>query len=352
MRVDLFDFHLPNERIALRPASPRDTARLLVIKDGELEDRRVRDLQELVRPGDLMVLNNTKVFPAELKGTRPPRDPRQGGPVSVQFSLHKKLGPNRWAAFARPARRLKAGDALDFGDGLEAEIEADPNDGEVILAFNASDEALFEAFGNVGAPPLPPYISAKRATDERDWQDYQTVFAQDEGSVAAPTAGLHFTDELLASLKSGGVEFAEVTLHVGAGTFLPMKVDDTDDHKMHAEWGSVSAEVARQIAEAKVEGRRVIAVGTTSLRLLESSARSTGAVEPFEGDTDIFMTPGFDFKTADILMTNFHLPKSTLFMLVSAFAGTDEMHAAYKHAIAEGYRFYSYGDASLIHLKT
>lgn len=352
MRVDLFDFHLPNESIALRPASPRDTARLLVIKDGELEDRRVRDLLELVRPGDLMVLNNTKVFPAELKGTRPPRDPHQGGPVSVQFSLHKKLGPNLWAAFARPARRLRVGDTIGFGGGLEANVDEGPVDGEVTLAFNASDEALFEAFETVGAPPLPPYISAKRPTDEQDWQDYQTVFAQDQGSVAAPTAGLHFTEELLASLKSGGVEFAEVTLHVGAGTFLPMKVDDTDDHKMHAEWGSVSAEVARQITEAKAEGRRVIAVGTTSLRLLESAARSTGSVEPFEGDTDIFMTPGFDFKTADILMTNFHLPKSTLFMLVSAFAGMSEMHEAYRHAIAGGYRFYSYGDASLLHLKT
>lgn len=351
MRVDLFDFHLPNECIALRPASPRDAARLLVVEDGGMADRLVRDLVDLVRPGDLMVLNNTKVFPAELVGTRPPRDPSQGGPVSIQFSLHKKLGPDRWAAFARPARRLKAGDRMDFGCDLSAEVEGDPHEGEVALAFSQSDAALLEAFHEVGAPPLPPYISAKRATDERDLGDYQTVFAQHEGSVAAPTAGLHFTDGLLATLKEKGVRFSEVTLHVGAGTFLPVKAMDTDDHKMHAEWGSVSTRVAGEVNLARAEGRRIIAVGTTALRLLESAVDGEGHVQPYEGETDIFMTPGFEFRTADILMTNFHLPKSTLFMLVSAFAGTGEMREAYDHAISQNYRFYSYGDASLLYRK-
>jgi S-adenosylmethionine:tRNA ribosyltransferase-isomerase len=351
MRVDLFDFHMPNECIALRPASPRDAARLLVVKDGVTTDAHVRDLVDLIQPGDLMVLNTTKVFPAELSGTRPPRDPRQGGPVSIVFSLHKKQGPNRWAAFARPARRLKAGDVVDFGGGLSADVEQDPVEGEVTLAFNVSDEALLAAFHKVGTPPLPPYISARRETDEQDWQDYQTVFADEEGSVAAPTAGLHFTEDLLAALRKKGVKFAEVTLHVGAGTFLPVKVEDTDDHKMHAEWGCVTREAAEAVALARAGGAKVIAVGTTSLRLLESAALASGAVEPFEGETDIFMTPGFEFKSADMLMTNFHLPKSTLFMLVSAFAGTDEMRRAYGHAISTGYRFYSYGDASLLHLQ-
>lgn len=352
MRVDLFDFDLPDDCIALRPAAPRDTARLLVVEDGNLEDRQVRDLTEMVRPGDVMVLNNTKVFPAELSGTRPPRDPSQGGPVSLQFSLHKKLGPNRWAAFARPARRLKGGDAVDFGRGLVAAVEKDPQEGEVILVFRVADAALLEAFHDVGAPPLPPYISAKRATDARDVEDYQTVFADLEGSVAAPTAGLHFTKDLLASLADKGARFVEVTLHVGAGTFLPVRVADTDDHKMHGEWGHVSAEVAETVNLAKAEGRRVIAVGTTSLRLLESAVDDDGQVKPYEGETDIFMTPGFEFRTADILMTNFHLPKSTLFMLVSAFAGSEVMRQAYAHAITRGYRFYSYGDASLLHRKT
>lgn len=352
MRVDLFDFDLPDDCIALRPASPRDSARLLVVEDGNLEDRRVRDLIEMVRPGDVMVLNNTKVFPAELSGTRPPRDPSQGGAVSLQFSLHKKLGPNRWAAFARPARRLKGGDAVDFGRGLVATVEKDPQEGEVILVFRVADAALLEAFHTVGAPPLPPYISAKRPTDARDVEDYQTVFAHLEGSVAAPTAGLHFTKDLLASLADKEVQFVEVTLHVGAGTFLPVKVADTDDHKMHGEWGHVSAEVAQTVNLAKAEGRRVIAVGTTSLRLLESAVDEDGQVKPYDGETDIFMTPGFEFRTADILMTNFHLPKSTLFMLVSAFAGSEEMRQAYAHAIARGYRFYSYGDASFLHRKT
>ncbi len=352
MRVDLFDFHLPDERIALRPVSPRDAARLLVVRKGHLEDRVVQDLTDLVRPGDLMVLNNTRVFPAELSGTRPPRDPAQGGPVALQFSLHKRLGPDRWAAFARPARRLKAGDDVDFGSGLVATVESDPQEGEVILSFPMADAALLEAFHRVGAPPLPPYITSRRPTDERDLEDYQTVFAELEGSVAAPTAGLHFTEDLLAGLSAKGVQFAEVTLHVGAGTFLPVKVADTDDHAMHAEWGSVSADVAEAVNLARAEGRRVIAVGTTALRLLESAVGGDGRVEPCEGETDIFITPGFKFRTADILMTNFHLPRSTLFMLVSAFAGTEEMRQAYAHAIARNYRFYSYGDASLLHRKT
>lgn len=349
MRVDLFDFELPDDRIALRPANPRDAARLLVVRGTKSEDRVVRDLPDILQAGDLMVLNNTRVFPAELKGTRPPRDPSQGGPVTVSFSLHKNKGPNRWAAFVRPARRLRAGDRIEFGHSLSAQVEADPHQGEITLAFSKAGAALLEAFHSVGAPPLPPYISSKRKTDAQDLDDYQTVFADEEGSVAAPTAGLHFTDELMARLKERGVEIAEVTLHVGAGTFLPMKVDDTDDHQMHAEWGSVSAAVADAVNRARKEGRRVIAVGTTSLRLLESAVNDQGKVEAFESETDIFMTPGFVFKTSDILMTNFHLPKSTLFMLVSAFAGSEEMKAAYAHAISDQYRFYSYGDASLLY---
>jgi S-adenosylmethionine:tRNA ribosyltransferase-isomerase len=348
MRVELFDFELPEDRIALRPANPRDAARLLVVDGQKLEDRKVNDLCDLLKPGDLVVLNDTKVFPAELTGVRPPRDPHQGGPVKVQFSLHKELGQDTWAAFAKPARRVRGGDDLDFGGGLCASVLEDPTNGEVKLRFNRSGETLFLAFHAVGAPPLPPYILSKRKTDQKDRTDYQTVFAEHEGSVAAPTAGLHFTNDLMDRLASEDISFCRVTLHVGAGTFLPMKALDTNGHKMHAEWGSVSRAVADKINQTKEDGGRVICIGTTSLRLLESASRAS-RVEGFSGETDIFITPGYEFKVADILMTNFHLPKSTLFMLVSAFAGLEEMQGAYAHAISEDYRFYSYGDASLLY---
>lgn len=349
MRVDLFDFDLPQERIALRPADPRDSARLLVVDGGETEDRTVCELVQLVGPGDVLVINDTKVFPAELTGARAARDPSQNASsVSVVFSLHKQLTPNTWAAFARPAKRLRKGDILDFGEGLTARIDGPPEDGEISLIFNREGADLFTAFHCVGAPPLPPYISSKRRADDKDTDDYQTVFANEEGSVAAPTAGLHFTDELLEDLKARGVHFAKVTLHVGAGTFLPVKVHDTDEHQMHSEYGEINASSAKLINQVKREGGRVICVGTTSLRLLESAAEPDGTLKPFAAETDIFITPGYTFKIADLLMTNFHLPKSTLFMLVSAFAGFEEMQSAYKHAIDSGYRFYSYGDASLL----
>lgn len=349
MKVDLFDFDLPEELIALRPAEPRDQARLLVVEGNTLADRRVADLVDLLHEGDLLIVNDTRVFPAELTGERPSRDPSQSpDPVSVTFSLHKQSGEDAWRAFARPAKRLRDGDRVQFGEALDAVIEGAPREGEVTLRFNMSGPALFQAFHEVGAPPLPPYISTRRKADARDTSDYQTVFAREEGSVAAPTAGLHFTDSLLAALEAKGVRRAQVTLHVGAGTFLPVKVEDTDDHEMHSEWGEVTPQTARLVNETRSAGGRIICVGTTSLRLLESAADDEGRVHPFCEETDIFITPGYRFKAADMLMTNFHLPKSTLFMLVSAFAGMKEMKSAYAHAIEKGYRFYSYGDASLL----
>ncbi len=352
MKVDLFDFELPDDRIALHPVSPRDSARMLVVgADGDLSDRIVTHLEKILRPGDVLVVNDTRVIPAELKGIRH----RGEYAASVSFNLHKRISGHVWLAFARPAKRLKPGDRVVFGatsdvcmlEDLAATVEA-VEDGQVTLAFDQSDAVLDEAIKARGAMPLPPYIGAKRALEERDKTDYQTVYAEHDGAVAAPTAGLHFTDELLDRLEGKGVGIEHVTLHVGAGTFLPMKADDTEDHTMHAEWGVVSSETVERIQKAQAQGGRVIAVGTTSLRLLESAARGTGELAPFAGETDIFITPGFVFKVVDVLMTNFHLPRSTLFMLVSAFSGLDTMQKAYRHAIENRYRFYSYGDSSLL----
>jgi S-adenosylmethionine:tRNA ribosyltransferase-isomerase len=353
MRVDLFDFNLPEERIALRPASPRDSARLLLVEPGRgVEDRIVRDLPSLLRRGDVLVFNDTKVLPAQLKGVR-----RRGDAVAeVEATLHMRTAPDRWLAFMRPGKRIAAGDRVHFGhDGnscflgqLDATVLEKREAGEVLLGFDVSGPFLDEALHGVGHIPLPPYIASKRDDDERDLRDYQTIYANEEGAVAAPTAGLHFTPELFAALDAAGIERRFVTLHVGAGTFLPVKADDTENHKMHAETGFVSETVAEALNAAKARGGRIVAVGTTSLRLLESAAGEDGRIAAWSGPTDIFITPGYRFRTADMLMTNFHLPRSTLFMLVSAFAGLETMRAAYAHAIETGYRFYSYGDSSLL----
>jgi S-adenosylmethionine:tRNA ribosyltransferase-isomerase len=353
MRVDLFDFNLPEERIALRPAEPRDSARLLLVRPGEpLEDRRVGDLPSLLEPGDVLVFNDTKVIPAQLRGIR-----RRGEAVAhVDATLHMRVGPDRWKAFVRPGKRVAEGDRIQFGHSaeacmlgaLDATVVEKGEAGEVLLAFDLSGPLLDEALHTVGHIPLPPYIASKRPDDERDRKDYQTVYAREEGAVAAPTAGLHFTPELFAALDARGIERHFVTLHVGAGTFLPVKADDTADHKMHAEIGYVSNDTAAAINAARAEGRRVVAVGTTSLRLLESAAAPHGTMTAWSGATDIFITPGYKFRAVDVLMTNFHLPRSTLFMLVSAFSGLETMRDAYRHAIDTGYRFYSYGDASLL----
>jgi S-adenosylmethionine:tRNA ribosyltransferase-isomerase len=348
MRVDDFDFDLPEELIALRPAKPRDASRLLHVGQA-ISDNQFTALPDLVSPGDVLVVNNTKVLPAALKGIRPARAVGGGGDVEVEFNLHKALPPGpdnkvRWRAFARPAKRLKEGDEVHFAGDLRA-IATDRDAAEVTLEFQTSQTDFDAALKQAGSIPLPPYIGRKRAVDERDREDYQTIYAQEKGSVAAPTAGLHFTDEVFARLDKKGIKRAEVTLHVGAGTFLPVSVDDTKDHKMHAEWGQVSKETASLINKAKAGGHKVICVGTTSLRLLESAAAQKSVLQPFADETDIFITPGFEFKIADGLITNFHLPRSTLFMLVSAFAGMEKMKAAYAHAIAHNYRFYSYGDA-------
>jgi len=347
MRVDLFDFDLPEERIALHPAEPRDSARLLVVRPGQgLADRVVTDLVDLLQPGDVLVVNDTRVLPAELKGQRH----RAETSANVSFNLHKRVDAHSWKAFARPAKKLVEGDRLALGDdgSLEATVEARGDAGEVTIRFDLGGAVLDEAIKAHGAMPLPPYIGLKRDLEDRDRTDYQTVYAARDGAVAAPTAGLHFTPELLGRLASKGVGLERVTLHVGAGTFLPMKADDTDDHVMHAEWGELPPDVVARLLAAKAKGGRIVAVGTTSLRLLETAARATGTLAPFTGETDIFITPGFTFRAVDVLMTNFHLPKSTLFMLVSAFAGLDTMQAAYAHAVADNYRFYSYGDASLL----
>ncbi|MES0055364.1 tRNA preQ1(34) S-adenosylmethionine ribosyltransferase-isomerase QueA [Mesorhizobium sp. M0078] len=354
MRVDLFDFDLPEERIALRPAEPRDSARMLVVRPGEgLSDRTVGDLPSLLRAGDVLVFNDTKVIPAQLRGIR-----RRGeAQAQVDATLHMRMAPDRWLAFMRPGKRIAAGDRIHFGhDGnscflgqLDATVIEKGEAGEALLGFDLSGPFLDEALRAVGHIPLPPYIASKRNDDARDLTDYQTLYAKEEGAVAAPTAGLHFTPELFAALDAKGIERRFVTLHVGAGTFLPVKADDTADHKMHAETGSVSEATADALNGAKARGGRIIAVGTTSLRLLESAARPDGSLTAWSGPTDIFITPGYRFKTADLLMTNFHLPRSTLFMLVSAFSGLDTMRAAYAHAIENRYRFYSYGDASLLY---
>ncbi|KFL26021.1 S-adenosylmethionine tRNA ribosyltransferase [Devosia sp. 17-2-E-8] len=349
MRVDDFDFDLPNELIALHPAEPRDSARMLVVKPGEgLADRVVTDLLEILQAGDVLVVNDTKVLPADLRGMRVRGENRS----SVSFNLHKRVDARTWKAFARPAKRLAEGDRLELGNGeqepLFATLTGKGDSGEVTLSFDLAGAELDEAIKSHGAMPLPPYIGAKREVEERDKSDYQTVYARHDGAVAAPTAGLHFTDGLLQRLADNGVGFERVTLHVGAGTFLPVKVEDTKDHKMHAEWGVIDEGTVERILAARERGGRVVAVGTTSLRLLESAARASGKLAAFSGDTDIFITPGYRFNVVDVLMTNFHLPRSTLFMLVSAFAGFETMREAYRHAIEHGYRFYSYGDSSLL----
>lgn len=347
MRVDLFDFELPEDRIALHPARPRDGARLLHVReDGGFEDRTVRDLPSLLRAGDLLVFNDTRVIHAALNGVRPARG--EGGDIAISVNLHRRENDGAWWAFARPGKRLREGDAVHFGVGLSATVTQKKETGEVLFAFDRAGPALDAAIAEAGAPPLPPYILAQRAPEADDEADYQTVFAAHDGAVAAPTAGLHFTPALLAALAEKGVEHAMVTLHVSAGTFLPVKTDDTADHVMHSEWRDIPRVTAEAVNRAKAEGRRVIAVGTTALRSLESAANEDGAVRAEAGDTSIFITPGYRFKVVDGLWTNFHLPRSTLFMLVGAFAGLDRMKAAYAHAIASGYRFYSFGDASLL----
>ncbi|WP_417491525.1 tRNA preQ1(34) S-adenosylmethionine ribosyltransferase-isomerase QueA [Maricaulis sp.] len=348
MRVDDFDFDLPEASIALRPARPRDSARLLhVDASGALADKAVLDLPDLLRAGDLLVFNDTRVIPAALTGTRAARAVGGGGAVSAEINLHKRIGADRWRAFVRPAKRLKIGDVIEFG-AFSAEVVEKAEGGDTLLAFDKSGAALDEAIAATGVPPLPPYIARKREVDAADIEDYQTLFAREDGSVAAPTAGLHFTERLFAALAARGVERCDVTLHVGAGTFLPVKADDTDDHLMHGEWCTISQASADAINAAKAEGRRVIAVGTTALRTLESLAPEVGRIEAGSRDTEIFITPGYEFRITDALLTNFHLPRSTLFMLVSALAGLETMQRAYAHAIADGYRFYSYGDTSLL----
>jgi S-adenosylmethionine:tRNA ribosyltransferase-isomerase len=356
MRTDLFDFALPPERIALRPLSPRDAARLLVVHPGatrEIEDRGVRDLPDLLRPGDALVVNDTKVIPARLTGRRIGRGAIE---PAIEATLHQRLDGARWRAFVKPAKRLSPGDVVRFGDEgkvcflgqLDATVEAKGEGGEVTLAFAFHGPVLDQAVDERGAMPLPPYIAARRPPDERDRIDYQTLFAQVEGSVAAPTAGLHFTDALLERLKERGVGIHRVTLHVGAGTFLPVKTDDTAQHRMHAETGSVNVATAEALNAVRHAGGRIVAVGSTSLRLIESASSDGGVIRPFEGETALFITPGYRFRAVDVMMTNFHLPRSTLFMLVAAFSGLDVMKRVYAHAIEAGYRFYSYGDACLL----
>ncbi|MGD8327320.1 MAG: tRNA preQ1(34) S-adenosylmethionine ribosyltransferase-isomerase QueA [Sphingomonadales bacterium] len=343
MRVDLFDFHLPQERIALAPIEPRDQARMLVVNGATgLQDAQVSQLPDLLQPGDILVVNDTKVIPARLKGIR--------GQARVEITLHKRESANVWRAFVKNAKRLRVGDDIHVGDDMSAHVLDKAEGGEITLRLDCADGVSVEAALQLhGVMPLPPYIASQRSVGSSDNSDYQTIYAQNSGAVAAPTAGLHFTPDLFKALEERGVERLHLTLHVGAGTFLPVKVEDTRDHVMHEEWGELSAHAAEKLNTAKAEGRRIVAVGTTSLRLLESATGEDGVVRPFSGDTDIFITPGYKFRAVDVLMTNFHLPKSTLFMLVSAFSGLDTMRSAYEHAIASGYRFYSYGDACLLH---
>ncbi len=355
MRTDLFDFELPAERIALRPVTPRDAARLLVVRPGtaaELDDRSVRDLPDLLQAGDALVVNDSKVIPARLSGRRIGR----GSEPAIEATLHQRIDGSRWRAFVKPAKRLTPGDVVRFGDEgrvcflgqLDATVEAKGEGGEVTLSFAFHGSVLDQALDERGDMPLPPYIAARRAPDERDRADYQTMFARMDGSVAAPTAGLHFTDSLMARLIARGIAVHKVTLHVGAGTFLPVKSEDTAAHRMHAEFGSVSEAVATALNTTRRAGGRIVAVGSTALRLLESASGEDGVVRPFAGETGIFITPGYRFRAVDLMLTNFHLPRSTLFMLVAAFSGLDTMRRAYAHAIGSGYRFYSYGDACLL----
>ena len=354
MRVADFDFELPEDRIALRPASPRDAARLLVVRPGsQLEDRQVRDLPDLLRAGDVLIFNDTKVIPAQLHGVRE----RDGGAVDVAVTLIERIDDARWWALAKPGRRLAVGDRIRFGhEGrvcllgtLEATVEEKQPDGRVLLAFGFHGAYLDEAIRALGDAPLPPYIASRRPAEERDREDYQTIYAAHEGAVAAPTAGLHFTPALFEQLDAAGILREFVTLHVGPGTFFPVKAEDTSGHRMHAERGTISGEVAERLNAARKSGGRIVAVGTTALRLLESAADESGRIHALDAATDIFITPGYRFRTVDLLMTNFHLPRSTLFMLAAAFSGLDTMKSAYAHAIETGYRFYSYGDACLLY---
>jgi len=339
MHVADFDFDLPAERIALRPARPRDSARLLVVDGSEICDRAVLDLPKLLGPGDVLVFNDTKVIPAQLEGRR--------GDASIGATLHKREGPREWQAFLRNAKRAREGDTIDFGEGVSASVIEKSDDGSALLHFHG-EEPVELLLDRAGRMPLPPYIASRREVDEADREDYQTMFAREEGAVAAPTAALHFTEGLLEALDERGIGRERLTLHVGAGTFLPVKSEKIEDHKMHAEWGRIDADAAERLNAVRRSGGRLISVGTTCLRLLESAADDDGAIHPFEGDTAIFITPGYRFRAIDGLITNFHLPRSTLFMLVSALMGLDVMKAAYAHAIDAGYRFYSYGDASLL----
>ncbi len=344
MNVDLFDFDLPEDRIALRPVEPKDSSRMMVVDGGgNIYDQKFLDLIDYLDAGDVIVFNDTKVIPAQLYGTC------RG--IDVECNLHKRLGPVEWIAFAKKVKKFRKDDVIEFGPSLRAfvtDVSSDDQIGQLTLRFDVAPGLLESRLIDVGQMPLPPYIASKRGIDEQDNTDYQTIFAKREGAVAAPTASLHFTQQVLDALEAKGVHQVTLTLHVGAGTFLPVKVEDTTQHKMHAEWGEITAPAARAINEAKAAGGRVIAVGTTALRLLESATATDGQVRPFKDDTDIFITPGYKFKIVDLLVTNFHLPKSTLFMLVCAFAGFDVMQEAYQHAIHHGYRFYSYGDSSLL----
>ena len=339
MRVDLFDFELPSDRIALRPARPRDAARLLLVEGTVLSDRGVLELPDILRPGDVLVFNDTRVIPAQLEGRR--------GEASVGATLHKREDLRSWWAFVRNAKRVRDGDVIEFGNGVKASAIERDAEGAVLLHFHG-DEPVELLLERAGEMPLPPYIAGKRATDESDREDYQTMFARESGAVAAPTAALHFTDRLIAALDDRGIKRETLTLHVGAGTFLPVKAEDTAGHRMHSEWGRIEQPTADRLNAARDAGGRLIAVGTTSLRLIESAAGEDGRIQPFEGDTAIFITPGYRFRAVELLLTNFHLPRSTLFMLVSALMGLDVMKRAYAEAIAGGYRFYSYGDACLL----
>jgi S-adenosylmethionine:tRNA ribosyltransferase-isomerase len=355
LRTDLFDFDLPPDRIALRPTHPRDAARLLVVRPGgAVEDRTMRDLPELLQPGDALVVNDSKVIAARLKGRRIGRGTTE---PAIEATLHKRLDGSRWKAFILGAKKVQAGDTLRFGtEGrvcflgeLDAQVSQKDEGGEVTLSFSFHGPVLDQAIAERGDMPLPPYIASRRAPDEQDKSDYQTLFAAQEGSVAAPTAGLHFTDDLLTRLKARGIGLHKVTLHVGAGTFLPVKAEDTEGHKMQAEFGIVPADVAEALNAGRAKGGRIVAVGSTALRILESAAGAGGKLKEFAGETAIFITPGYKFRAVDLMLTNFHLPRSTLFILVSAFSGLDAMKRAYAHAIASGYRFYSYGDACLLY---
>lgn len=342
MKVDLFDFDLPKQFIADHPANPRDSARLLDLTGNGFADRVVRDLPELLEPGDLLIGNNTKVIPARLDGLR--------GEVRIEVTLHMRVADSEWFAFAKPGKRLKEGHRIDFADNFYAEVIEKRDGGEIHLRFNCGSAELFHCLEKHGRMPLPPYIHRDKnaAQNAHDREDYQTIFARCKGAVAAPTAGLHFTERIFQGLEKRGIAFETVTLHVGAGTFLPVKAEDTEQHKMHLERGTLSQEIADKIDATRAAGGRIVSIGTTSLRLLESAATAPGIIKPFTGETDIFITPGYQFKIVDLLLTNFHLPRSTLFMLVSAFAGLDRMRAAYEHAKKENYRFYSYGDACLL----